>query len=292
MKTISTNPRVSIGMPIYNAERYLESTLKTVLAQSYGDFVLYISDNASTDGTSEICKDYAGRDKRIVYIANPENIGAPGNYERCFTPATSEYFRWQNGDDPIEPTLIEECLKVLDYNPDVVLAYGRSHLIDEFGEFMESYEDNMELMDDSPSDRLVRFLNNIRYQNVMYGLIRRQPLSKTALMGSYASSDLNLVGELSLYGKFKEIPIHLFNRRMHPASNSADRKDEEKQNEFWSPSKKKLVMPTWRSYYEYFRAVYKAPISLGEKRKLTLYFMRRASWYRSILWKELVRELR
>lgn len=273
-------------MPLYNAERYLEHTLQTVLAQTYEDFILYISDNASTDRTQAICKDYAARDSRIKYIKNEVNVGAPGNYERCFTPASSEYFRWQNGDDPIEPTLIERCIEVLDAQPDVVLAYCKTNIIDENGVFLEHYDDNLHLMQEEPVARLQALLDNIRYQNVMYGLIRREPLSHTALMGAYTSSDLNLVGELCLYGKFFEVQEYLFNRRMHPEASTATRHDKEKQVVFWDPTKKRIILPLWRSYYEYFKAGWRAPISLQQKRQVFYYLLRRMNWYRAQLGQE------
>ncbi len=273
-------------MPLYNAERYLEHTLQTVLAQTYEDFILYISDNASTDRTQEICKDYVARDSRIKYIKNEVNVGAPGNYERCFTPASSEYFRWQNGDDPIEPTLIERCIEVLDEQPDVVLAYCKTNIIDENGVFLEHYDDKLHLMQDEPVARLQALLDSIGYQNVMYGLIRREPLSHTALMGAYTSSDLNLVGELCLYGKFFEVQEYLFNRRMHPESNSADRHDDEKQVVFWDPSKKKMILPLWRSFYEYFKAAFRAPISWQQKQRIASLLLRRMNWNRQQLGKE------
>ncbi len=284
----STLPRIAIGMPVYNGERYLEETLDTVLKQTYYDFALIISDNASTDRTEEICRDFASKDSRIDYIRNPINLGASQNYKRCFDPAQSEYFRWQNADDPIESTLLERCIKILDEYPDVVLAYGKSKIIDEHGVFTEDYDDNLDLPQDRASDRFLAFTRNVGLQNLMYGLIRREQLANTALLGNYVSSDINLIGELTLYGKFKEIPVHLFNRRMHPEASSWDRKDDERQREFWAPSKGKMVMQTWRSNYEYYKAVLKAPIPTKEKGILSYYQLKRAYWLKEPMKNELV----
>jgi hypothetical protein len=60
--------KITIGLPVYNSARYLAAAIDSILAQSYGDFDLLISDNASTDRTEEICRDYAKRDPRIRYI--------------------------------------------------------------------------------------------------------------------------------------------------------------------------------------------------------------------------------
>lgn len=282
------NPRVSIGMPVYNGERYLAATLDSVLRQTYRDFILYISDNASTDGTEAICRDYASRDARIVYIRNPVNVGAPGNYERCFTPAQSEYFRWQNADDPIEPTLIADCLHVLDQHPDVVLAYGRAHIIDENSQLQRDYSDHLSLPQESATERFIHCINHIDLQNHMYGLIRREALANSARMKGYRSADINLIVELSLYGKFVELPQHLFNRRIHPEASSWDQKDVKRQINFWDPSKRKLILQTWRSFYEYFKAVHRAPIPFADKKQLCIYLLKRAYWRKSFMLGEVV----
>lgn len=280
-------PRVSIGMPVYNGERYLEHTLNTVLDQTFTDFCIFISDNASTDRTEEICRAYAQRDPRITYIRNPVNLGAAGNYERCFQPTQSEYFRWQNVDDPIEPTLIERCVAALDKQTDAVLAYGRTNIIDEHGNVTERYDDKLSLIQDKPSDRFIACLLNIGLQNLMYGLIRRDALAHTARLKGYLAADINLIGELALYGKFIEIPEQLFSRRMHPDCSSWDRKDAERQKNFWDPSKRKLVMQTWRSVFEYYKATLKAPISWQEKISVCHFLLRHTYWRRTRMWTEL-----
>ena len=286
--TSSAETRVSIGLPVYNAERYIEETLDSLLKQTYTNFVVYISDNASTDKTEEICTKYSQTDPRITYIRNPVNLGAAGNYERCFRPATTEYFRWQNADDPIEPTLIEKCIDTLDSHPDTVLAFTRANVIDEHGKLLERYTDQMELLEENPSERFTHCLESLGLQNHMYGLIRREALAKTALLGNYVASDINLIGELSLYGKFREIPEHLFNRRMHPDCSSWDRKDDERQKDFWDPSKRKLVMQTWRSFYEFYRAAIRAPIPSDKKIAIGYYLLKRANWKKARLCGELV----
>lgn len=279
---------VAIGMPVYNGERYLEDTLVSVLNQTHTAFSLFIADNASTDRTEEICRDYASRDARIHYIRNPVNLGASKNYTVCFQPATSPYFRWQNADDPIEPTLIEKCLQALEAQPDAVLAYGKTRLIDEHGHKIEDYDDGLQLSASSPSTRFIDCIRAIGLQNVMYGLIRRDALAHTALLGNYVAADINLVVELSLYGKFVEVPERLFNRRMHPQASSWVRSDAERQRNFWDPSKRKMVLQTWRSLSEYYKAVYRAPIPLNEKRILAYFLLKRAYWRKGPMKDELV----
>ena len=86
-------PLVSIGMPVFNGDRYLEKALDSILEQTLDDFELVICDNASTDRTGEICRDYAARDRRIRYLRDDTNIGAHPNYNRTFAEARGRYFK-------------------------------------------------------------------------------------------------------------------------------------------------------------------------------------------------------
>src|SRR5882762_8329729 len=92
-------PRLSLGLPVYNGEEYLAESLDALLGQSYGDFELVISDNASADGTEEICRQYADKDSRIRYVRQPKNIGATPNHNYLFEVCRTELFKWVSHDD-------------------------------------------------------------------------------------------------------------------------------------------------------------------------------------------------
>jgi glycosyltransferase involved in cell wall biosynthesis len=91
--------KVSIGVPVFNGGEFLRETLDSILAQDYTDFELIISDNASTDNTEEICRDYRARDSRIRYVRQSENIGGYNNYKFLLDSALGEYFMWSAADD-------------------------------------------------------------------------------------------------------------------------------------------------------------------------------------------------
>src|SRR4051794_35048945 len=110
-------PQVSIGLPVFNGERYLASALDCLINQDFDDFELIISDNASTDATESICRDYAEKDKRIRYFRNEANIGATQNYNRVFELASGEYFKWASHDDECHPSLIRRCLETFAESP-------------------------------------------------------------------------------------------------------------------------------------------------------------------------------
>jgi len=278
--------RVGIGMPVYNGEAFLEESIQSNLAQTYEDFTLVIADNASTDRTQEICEDYARTDPRIHYVRNKENLGASKNYTRCFEPANCEYFRWANADDLADPTLVENCVRILDKHPDVILTYGKTLLIDNGGSVTEHYDDNLDLQQDNAFERFTGCMDNIGLSNVLYGLMRRKIVAQTGLLGNYIASDINLIAELTLYGKFHEIPEFLFSRRMHVTASSWDRADEETQRSFWDPTVTKLLMQKWRSFVEYFRAVNRAPIPSSDKRRIRKRLLKMMYWEKSTLCRE------
>jgi glycosyltransferase involved in cell wall biosynthesis len=109
--------RLSIGLPVFNGEQLIEQALDSLLAQTFQDFQLIISDNASTDRTPEICKDYQARDSRVHYTCMDKNYGAARNFNRVFELASGQYFKWAAHDDIIEPTFLQQCIDVLDQNP-------------------------------------------------------------------------------------------------------------------------------------------------------------------------------
>lgn len=92
-------PRVSIGMPVYNGEKYIREALDSLLSQTFNDFELIISDNASTDGTESICREYAARDARICYVRQPANMGGAANFQFVLNSARADTFMWAAHDD-------------------------------------------------------------------------------------------------------------------------------------------------------------------------------------------------
>lgn len=208
-------PRVSIGLPVFNGENFLEEALESLLSQTYQDFELIISDNASTDKTREICEAYAVKDRRIQYYRNETNCGAARNYNLVFELATGDYFKWASHDDVCGPTYLERCVEILDVYPSVALCYPKTVMIDEGGKKIRNCEDNLHLQSSTPHDRLRQFVKRVNLCNPVFGLIRSSSLKNTGLIGPYIASDYTLLIELCLQGKFWEVPEHLFLRRDH-----------------------------------------------------------------------------
>ena len=264
-------------MPVYNGEPYLSDAINSILSQTMTDFELIISDNASTDRTEDICREFARQDERIRYVRNTENVGAAGNYNKVFELARAEYFRWSNADDLFEPILHEKCIAFLDNNPAAVLAYGKTKIIDEFGNVTREYEDDLDLQQKLGSDRFLDFFRRVGLTNAIYGLMRADAMRKTNLFGdgTLPAVDTRFMAELTLQGKFIEIPEVLFYRRMHAEASSSDRADTEKQQQFWKPRSGGFRMAKTRLYTSYFRSISQAPIGIGEKLRLFFFI---AKW--------------
>src|SRR5579875_956335 len=107
-------PHVSIGVPVYNGERYLAQALDSILAQTFSDYEIIISDNGSTDATPDICRMYAAQDPRIKFHRHDHNRGSAWNYNRVFELSSGTYFGWLSHDDVYDPRFLERCVEVLD----------------------------------------------------------------------------------------------------------------------------------------------------------------------------------
>ena len=236
---MTTSPRVCIGVPVYNGGSLLPEMLESLRTQTFTDFEIVISDNASTDDTSETARRFAEEDRRVRYYRNDTNIGAAPNFNRVFELANDPlYFKWAAHDDLYKPTYLARCVEVLDTKPDVVLSYTIVDVIDETGENLlnehpsywrgcvESYKDEQartgwmmgphhlaEMAD--PAGRYSEFLNKMVACFPILGLIRADALRRTSLHRSYYGSDRTLLGELVLQGRFRQVHERLYVNRYH-----------------------------------------------------------------------------
>lgn len=251
-----TTPRVSIGLPVYNGENYLAATLEALCSQTYTDFELIISDNASTDRTAEICGDYASHDRRLRYVRNERNIGAGANYNRTFTLATGELFKWHAHDDLLAPTFLEKCVAVLDAHPDAVLCQSLVEYIDAEGKSLGVYNNRLPGADACQSS--VRFAAAILVPHSctdFFGLTRRASLLGTILHADFHGTDRALIAELAIRGRLLKVNEPLFLNREHPAryTRTANRPQD---RQLWHAGQvTRRHYPVWRLYREYWRMI-------------------------------------
>ncbi len=280
-------PTVTIGLPVYNGQSYIDETIDSVVNQTYHDFELVICDNASTDKTGEICAKRAAADSRIRYIRNERNIGSVGNHRRTLELARGKYFRFASANDLCRPQLLERCVAILDKHPEVVVTYGLTTLIDDDGKVTSEYDKHMQLDSPRASDRFISYLRTVGYINQFAGLVRTEELRRARPMGDYISSDIVLLAELALMGQFHEIQEPLFLRRMS-LNASTQGKTLSQLKIFYNPFKpNRIVLPLWRQQWELLGAVFRSNISGAEKRR-AVWFVTKCYYWR---WRQLAAEI-
>jgi glycosyltransferase involved in cell wall biosynthesis len=211
-------PTVTVALPVYNGEAFLEEALDGLLAQSYTDFELLISDNASSDATASICATYADRDPRIRYLRQATNIGAVPNHNLLVGLARGRYFKWVGHDDLFEPELLRRCVEGLESHPEAVLANVWDGVVDAQGRRAAAPY----LLDAANSQAHLRFRSLLREDggNDVYGLIRTDRLRGIHPMGSFLHADRAFVAELILNAPFHHVEEVLYFRREHPGRTS------------------------------------------------------------------------
>ena len=207
---------VTIGVPVFNGENHLERALSAIEHQTYENIVVLVSDNASTDGTEEIARSFAARDKRFVYSRNEKNIGAVPNYNKVFYEATTPYFKWAAHDDWIEPAFIEAWVTGLDADPGAILAFTGARQVDENDNETVPLIHYTEVTSEDPVERFKEIVRRERLNLAIFGVIRRQVLGRSHLQGTYHASSRVLVAELAILGRFIRVPDVLFVPRNHP----------------------------------------------------------------------------
>ena len=271
----SNKPRVSIGMPVFNGEKYLKQALDSILAQTYQDFELIISDNASTDRTQQICRVYAAKDCRIRYYRNEKNLGAPKNFNRVFELSSGEYFKWAAYDDVLAPEYLRKCVSVLDNDASIVLCHSKTACIDEHETIVGNY-DHRVLGSINSRKAHERFGDLISIRNpcwAVFGVVRASSFRKTPLHGSYIGADRNLLAEIGLMGRIYEIPEHLFLRRDHAEAYTKkfcehkfaiDVNNYAEQLAWWTKGDW-TSFPNWKNCAEFFRSVRRVRMKWPER---------------------------
>jgi glycosyltransferase involved in cell wall biosynthesis len=287
-----SSPLVTIGLPCYNSERFIRQSIDSLLAQTYRDFVLLISDNASTDSTGEICRQYAASDSRVKYFRNEVNIGNPRNFNRVFELTSTRYLKWSTADDYWEATFLERALEIMEGDPSIALCYSQAVLVDASGGNPKNYDDVLHLVQEDPAERFLALVARINLAHQHLGLIRMSHLRQTHLLGTHVSSDINLLAELTLYGKFFELPHRLFFRRFHKDSGSWKRGDPDRDPQhdarvYHAAGAKRATLTKWRSHLRFFSAVCSSPLPLKSKLRIYGYLARRMIWDRRTLAGEL-----
>lgn len=209
-------PLVSIGLPVYNGEAMVGRAIESLLSQTLTDFELIISDNASSDSTELICRDYAARDSRIAYVRQPQNMGAARNFSFVLHAATGEYFMWAAADDFWYPEFVKENHRVLSETPNVVGCISRvilPHLAHQRERLTGTFP-----ISGSYQQRLRGYLSCPATNSRFYGLVRRDQLLCAYVDEPFLAQDWAIVVGLLRHGEFREVDRVLMERSSHGQS--------------------------------------------------------------------------
>jgi glycosyltransferase involved in cell wall biosynthesis len=264
-------PKVSIGMPVFNGANFLRRSISSLLAQDYKDFELVISDNASTDDTESICREFAARDPRIRYCRNSENVGAARNYNRVFHLARGQYFKWAAHDDECHPAMLRRCVDVLDNAADsVLMVYPLAELIDEEGHTLYSVLDRVASADSRPYRRLGHLLRELNMCDPVFGLYKTKYLQKTQLIGPFCGADYVMLGELAMMGEIAELGEVLFRLRAHERRSMQANRSVRARTTWYDPAAahKWFILPDWEQMvWELMKSASRSDLRVLEKVK-------------------------
>jgi glycosyltransferase involved in cell wall biosynthesis len=262
-----SKPRVTIGLPVYNGAGHIEAAINSMLSQTFGDFELLICDNASTDATRSICERHASRDPRIVYVRQPENLGAAANYNHAFKRARGDYFKWAAHDDLLAPDYLQACVDVLDNDPACVLVHPATVIIDDDGQELYCYLDHLACDSDDPVDRFGVWMRPTDGMcNPVFGLVRREIMAQTCLHGTFMGADRVFLAEIALRGKVRCIEAGLFLRRVHAAMSTRANRDSAALDRWYTGvTVRRIRFKYWRRLGEFARMLTRVPMTAGQR---------------------------
>jgi glycosyltransferase involved in cell wall biosynthesis len=233
----SSRPTVTVGIPVFNGARFIRQAIESVLAQTFTDFELLISDNASVDGTAAICGEYAANDRRIEFVQQEKNQGPFWNLKFVTERATGRLLVWLAHDDALHRLFLEECVAYLDRNPRAVVVSGDFRIVDESGNLIHM-ETLQNIREDIPwVRRCSQFFHYPIFSNVFYafyGMIRadacKAVLSSVKEPTYMSQIELPVLARLATMGEITSLPTALRDYRRvstslyHSEMNSLSRK--------------------------------------------------------------------
>lgn len=259
-------PLVSVGVPVFNGEAFLEDAIRSTLGQTLGDLELILCDNASSDRTAEICRDYAAHDPRVRYFRNARNLGAAANYNLAFSHARGRYFKWLAHDDRMLSSFLAKTCRVLGERPEAVLCNTVVSYIDANGVPIGLYDTRLSGADSSSVARRFAWMVLRSHTCVdFFGLIRREALQGSLLHGSFHGADRALLAQLALRGRMVQLPAPLLAIREHPNRYTRLQKRSADRAAWHDSGTGILSFPTWRLYREYLSMVRREELTRAER---------------------------
>ena len=220
--TNSHNPKISVGIPVYNGEKFIRKSIESVLRQTYGNFELIISDNASTDSTSDICTEFLTKDSRIKFVRQDKNMGPIWNFNFLLQKAVGEYFVWVAADTIILPEFLEKNINLLESQDKAVGCISKIKIdhtyVDKFKTEKEvlkkiglvyrpnnSYSGEGTLpITGNYVERIRKYLKYFPWE-MMQAVYRTKPLRESSIHDFFLGWDASLVLNVLKHGEIKVV---------------------------------------------------------------------------------------
>ena len=260
--SLNKKPHVTVGIPVYNEEKNIASTLDSVLSQKYQNFEIIVSDNNSLDNTLKIVQEYSKNNQKITIIQNKKNQGSLENFNNLIKNAKGEYFVIAGAHDLWSENYLTELIEELDNNPKAVIAYGKTIWIDEKNE-----EINQTGFTDTSDFNILQKYNLVFWgnQHALYGIIRLEVIKKTRLQKQIIGSGAVLLNELSLFGDFIVNTNAIWYRRITRAKESREQKLDRYYKSLFK-KKKIWIFPYWKFFITYLSVPFiKSNLSFTKK---------------------------
>jgi glycosyltransferase involved in cell wall biosynthesis len=211
-------PLVSIGIPTYNRATLVTRAIESALAQDYRRLEVIVSDNASTDGTEQACRSFAGSDARVIYVRQPHNLGATKNFEALVNIASGDYFMWLGDDDWIDPNYVRVCLEALTSDACLSLAGGAPYYYDK-GVARETGR-RVSVLEPDWRRRVIGYFWRVRDNGIFYGVARTEALRGLLPMRNVMGGDWLHVAALAAQGSIRTIEATRVHRELGGATTS------------------------------------------------------------------------
>lgn len=261
------SPLVTIGIPVYNDEKWLARSLDNVIAQQYTNLEIIIADDCSVDRSGEICREYARRDNRIRFLQNKFNLGALKNHNMLFEISQGDYFAWGSGHDYFHPSFVSACVQVLQQDDSTVLCYPQAEYIAYDERPIRRTSELLEIRGTTPGARFKSLINAAVNPNMYYGLFRSRALAQSALHRKAMGGDLLFLAEMALLGGIAQIDEVLVYRKHNRLDETSEESTKRWIKNVIQPRGIGLegITPWLDMASEYFKIIDAAPVSPEEK---------------------------
>lgn len=209
---------VSLCLAVFNEERHVGEMLESIRRQTHRAIEVHIFDNASTDGTSDICRDFLA-DPRFAYHRNAVNVGQLRNYNRIHAVAVGEFIVPLAANDVLEPTYVERLLDTMRADPAVGLVAARMVAIDDDSRLLPQDEwqpqRTFETRHSDPVGAVTTVMRGWHYANYFFGMYRRALFERLQPQRALYGSDVAFVCELAIYADIRLVDEPLLRLRRH-----------------------------------------------------------------------------